>query len=256
MSGLGGAGVLVTRPAHQAEVLCRLIAEQGGTAIRFPTLAIEATADTVAVQTALANLGNFQWLIFISANAVNFALKANGGKIPKLIAPRLAAIGQSTAQALANSGLGVDLVPAQGFNSEALLAEPLLQQVGGQRILIVRGEGGREELAAQLRHRGAEVSYIDVYKRVMPDNNASEVQALLTQQRLQAITITSGEALQNLLMMVAPAYHPLLTAIPVIVVSGRLAQMANNLGFKHVVVAEQPADSAMIKAVTMCLTGK
>ncbi|MDD5273903.1 MAG: uroporphyrinogen-III synthase [Methylovulum sp.] len=256
MTGLAGAAVLVTRPEHQAGSLSHLIEAQGGKAIRLPTLAIVEVTDTTALQSAWANLGKFQWLIFISANAVNFALKANGGKIPELNQLRLAAVGQSTARALAAAGFRVDLVPGHGFSSEALLAAPALQEVGGQRVLIVRGEGGREELAGQLRLRGAHVDEVAAYQRTLPDADTSPVLALLAQQRLHAITITSGEALQNLLMMVAPEYHPWLLAIPVIVVSARIAHIADGLGFKQIVVAAQPADTAILEAVTMCLMGK
>lgn len=256
MTPLNAARVLVTRPAHQAANLCRLIESQGGIAVRFPTLAILALPDARPIRAVLANLGKFQWLIFVSANAVNFALQANGGKIPQLNSPRIAAIGQATAQALAAAGCAVDLLPTQGFNSEALLASEQWRQVEGQRFLIVRGQGGREELAAQLRQRGAKVDYLEVYQRTVPPVGDSEAPVLLAQGRLAAITITSGEALRNLLIMIAPQHHSLLQALPIIVVGGRVAQLASELGFKQIVVAAEPADTAIIEAVTMCLTGK
>jgi uroporphyrinogen-III synthase len=256
MNYLNRARVLVTRPEHQAGKLCQLLVDQGLAPVRFPTLAIQASSDMVLLRRTLANLGKFQWLIFISANAVNFALKANGGKIPQLNSVSLAAVGQATALALADAGLTVNVVPEQGFSSEALLSEPRLQNLYGQRILIVRGEGGREELAETLRERGAETEYLEVYRRVVPEIDKTEMQGLLEEQELAAITITSGEALQNLLMMTASEYHPLLLATPLIVVSGRIAQLADDMGFKQIVVAAQVADMAIIEAVTMCLTGK
>lgn len=256
MNTLKSLRVLVTRPEHQAEKLCLMLAEQGILPVRFPTLAIQTVTETELVQTTLANLGKFQWLIFISVNAVNFALKANGGKIPRLNSVRVAAVGQATALALADAGLDVDVVPREGFNTEALLAESSFQDLKGQRVLIVRGEGGREQLAEILQQRGGQVEYLEVYKRVMPIIDQAELLALLAQHQLAAITITSGEALQNLLMMTTTEYHPLLLAIPIIVVSGRIAQMADEMGFKQIVVAAQAADTAIIEAVTMCLTGK
>jgi uroporphyrinogen-III synthase len=256
MNRLKGARVLVTRPEHQAGKLCQLLVEQGLAPVRFPTLAIQASNDMALLRKTLANLGKFQWLIFISANAVNFALKANGGKIPQLNSACLAAVGQATALALADAGLTVNVMPEQGFSSEALLAEPRLQNLYGQRILIIRGEGGREELAETLRERGAETEYLEVYRRVVPEIDKTELLGLLEQKQLAAITITSGEALQNLLMMTASEYYPLLLATPLIVVSGRIAQLADDMGFKQIVVAAQVADMAIIEAVTMCLTGK
>ena len=256
MTRLNGAAILVTRPAHQAEALCQLIEAAGGKALRFPTLAIVAVPDVAQVQNVLANLSQYQWLIFISANAVNFALNANGGKIAQFHPLRIAAIGQATAKAITASGLHVSCVPKAGFDSAALLASPEFQEVAGVHFLIVRGEGGREELADVLRARGADVAYLDVYKRQMPACDASGLEGLLARQQLAAITITSGEALQTLLLMIAPQYHPYLMVIPIVVVSDRLRQMASSLGFEQIAVAAQPADAAVFEAVTTCLTGK
>jgi len=197
---LNGACVLVTRPEHQAENLSRLIEQRGGIAVRFPTLEI-VSRDDDRIKSTLANLDGFRWVVFISANAVNFALKANSGKIPRTKSVRFAAVGQATAQAMKMAGLPVDLVPEYGYNSEALLEMPQLQQVEGQNCLIVRGEGGREQLATTLRSRGAEVDYLEVYKRIIPRMDSSPVVELLAQHRLDVITVTSAEALQNLSLM-------------------------------------------------------
>ena len=257
MAALNGAHILVTRPAHQAENLSRLISEQGGIAIRLPTLEITAVDDVDKIKHSLTFPDKFQWLVFVSANAVtmhNYYL--DGGRMPHAQHTRFAAIGAATAQAMALAGLPVDLVPEQGYNSEALLAMPQMQQIDGQSFLIVRGEGGRDELAATLRNRGAIVDYLDVYKRVIPAIDHSAVLLLLTQGRLDVVTITSGEALQNLLIMLGGNYHQMLFAIHLIVVSDRIGQMAADMGFKQIVVAASPSDAAILEAVTKCLTGE
>ena len=253
---LNGKRVLVTRPAHQAENLCRLIEEQEGTAIRFPALDIVSRDDTSEITKTLANLDRFQWVVFISANAVNFALKANDGRMGRLKSVRYAAVGRSTAQAMAAAGLPVDLVPESGYNSEALLAMPQMQQVEGQNCLIVRGEGGREELANALRSRGANVEYLEVYKRIIPDIDNSEAFKQLEQNRPDVITITSGEALQNLLIMLGSGNHKLVSAIPLVVVSDRIGCAAAEMGFKRITVADSPSDAAIIEAVTTCMVGE
>ena len=122
---LNGAHVLVTRPAHQAENLSRLIDERNGVSVRFPTLAIVALVDSCTIKDTLVHLDRYQWLVFISANAVTMhSYYIDGGKIKQFKSTRIAAIGQATAQALALAGLPVDLVPENGYNSEALLAMP------------------------------------------------------------------------------------------------------------------------------------
>jgi uroporphyrinogen-III synthase len=254
---LNGAHVLVTRPAHQAENLSRLIEAQGGVAIRFPTLAIVALNNTSTIQNTLAHLDRYQWLIFVSTNAVTMhSYYADGVKIKKVNPVRIAAIGKTTAQALAQAGLPVDLVPENGYNSEALLAMPQMQQINGQNCLIVRGEGGgREELATTLRDRGAMVEYLDVYKRIIPNIDNSQVSLLLAQDKLDVITITSGEALQNLLIMLAEKHHQRLFEVPLVVVSDRIRQIAADRGFKRIAVTNSPSDGAILETVTMCVTG-
>jgi uroporphyrinogen-III synthase len=253
---LNGVRVLVTRPAHQAENLCRLIEEQGGEAIRFPTLDIVSRDDAREIMKTLANLDRFQWVVFISANAVNFALKANSGKIDRLKSVRFAAVGQSTAQAMKMAELPVDLVPESGYNSEALLAMPQLQQVEGQNCLIVRGEGGREELANTLRSRGANVEYLEVYKRIIPDIDGSPVVKLLAQHRLNVITVTSAEALQNLINMLGKKNYKLLLLIPLVVVSDRIRRIAADMGFNRITVTDSPIDTAILETVITCVTGE
>jgi uroporphyrinogen-III synthase len=254
--GLNGARVLVTRPAHQAENLSGLIQGRGGEAVRFPVLDIVARDNIEEVQDALKNLDKFQWVVFISPNAVNFALKANNGKIDRLKTVRFAAVGRATAQALEAAGLAVDVVPEQGYTSEALLAMPQMQQVKGQACLIVRGEGGREELANTLRSRGAVVQYLEVYKRTIPSIDSSQVVQLLAQHRLDVITVTSGEALQNLLIMLGENNHQLLLPIPIVVVSDRIRQLAAGMGFKRIAVTENPADTAILETVTIICNGE
>jgi uroporphyrinogen-III synthase len=252
---LNGACVLVTRPEHQAGNLSRLIEQRGGIAVRFPTLEI-VSRDDDRIKSTLANLDGFQWVVFISANAVNFALKANSGKIPRTKSVRFAAVGQATAQAMKMAGLPVDLVPEYGYNSEALLEMPQLQQVEGQNCLIVRGEGGREQLATTLRSRGAEVDYLEVYKRIIPRMDSSPVVELLAQHRLDVITVTSAEALQNLSLMLGEKNNKLLSLIPLVVVSDRIRCLAADMGFNRITVTDSPIDTAILETVITCVTGE
>ena len=247
----------MTRPAHQAENLARLIEERGGVAVRFPTLAIAALEDeTGAIRHALVRLDSYQWLIFISANAVTMhGYYSDDVKIKQFKLAQIAAIGKATAQALTEAGLPVDLTPENGYNSEALLAMPQLQEMRGQNCLIIRGEGGREELAETLRGRGANVDYLNVYKRIAPKIDSSGVNFLLAQDKLDAVTITSGEALQNLLIMLEEKHHRQLFGLPLVAVSNRIGQIAADMGFKRIAVAESPSDAAILETVTMCVTG-
>ena len=256
INGLGKAHVLVTRPSQQSENLSRLIDALNGVAVRFPTLAIVPLDDSRHIQNTLAHLDKYQWLVFISANAVTMhGYYSDSDKIKKFKSTRIAAIGKATKDALMLAGLAVDLVPESPYNSEALLARPEMQDVKGQRFLIVRGQGGLDDLANILRSRGADVDYLDLYKRIIPSENCSQVIFLIEQNKLDVITITSGEALQNLFIMLEKKYHQLLLEIPLIVVSHRIRQIAADIGFKKIAVTNSPSDGAILEKVTMCVTG-
>lgn len=255
MTNLNGVRILVTRPAHQANALSQLITEQGGIAVRFPTLAIVASESRLEIQKKLTDLSQFQWLVFISANAVNFALKANDGKISANPMPSIVAIGAATAHALQSVGLTVDVMPEQSCDSEGLLALPQMQVLYGQSFLIVRGNSGREDLANTLRSRGAVVEYLEVYNRTISPVDNQPVLDLLATKTLDVITATSVDVLQNLLIMIGAGARQQLLAIPLVVVSERIRCIAVNMGFERVVVTESPSDAAILEAVTTYVTG-
>lgn len=244
--------ILVTRPKHQADMLCHLIEQQGWFPVRFPTLEIVAV-DNNKISQQFDGLDQYDWVIFISANAVNFALRANDGKIDRLKNTALVAVGKATKKALLQAGLSVDLVPESSFNTEGLLATEEMNHVNGKSCLIIRGKGGREALANSLQERGAAVEYMEVYARVAPVCNNSTVVDMLQQGKLDAITVTSGEALKNLLLMIGEELHDRLQAIPIIVISNRIKALAEQYKFKHIAVTEEPGDTAIIKTAKLSL---
>jgi len=250
---LDNVQVLVTRPADQAEKLCHLIEQAGGRALRFPTLEI----DSVIVEPQkLEHALQSDWLIFTSTNAVDFALKAFGGKMAGLQKLKIAAVGQSTALALHHAGLITDCVPETQFSSEGLLAEQAMHQVEGLCITIVRGEGGREKIAQMLLSRKAQVDYLEVYRRCRPEIDNSHLVEQLQSGKLSVITITSGEALQNLLVMLDETSIVLLKNIPLIVVSERIKDLAQQRGFEQILVSLQPTDAAILQTLTTLSNGE
>ena len=241
---LAGRGVLVTRPAGQAEPLCRLIESAGGRAIRFPTIAIEPTNDPEA--TAL--LGeSWDLLYFVSPNAVEqtLALVADASW-PRV--ERVAAVGRGTARALAAAGRAPDLVPNDRYESEALLEMPELADMRGRRVLIVRGEGGRALFAQTMTERGAEVRFAEVYRRVRP---AVDVAPLLARwhEEVDFVMATSDEVLLNLAELLGQEGRARLLATPLVVIAERTAQTARDLGFQTVRVAERADDESIVRAL-------
>jgi uroporphyrinogen-III synthase len=251
---LAGLAVLITRPAAQAEELCRRIEEVGGEALRFPTLEIRDPMDVAPLQALAERLGTFDFVVFISANAVSRGLPwlSPEGRLPGSV--RVAAIGASTARELEQRGVRVDLVPEAGFDSEALLALEPLRSVGGQHVLIVRGEGGRALLAEVLSERGARVEYAQVYRRARTGADPGWVLERARSERLHALTSTSNESLNNLLDMIDEKRRSWLLRIPLFVIGCRQRALALELGFDEVHLARQPNDAGIVEALAAWAT--
>lgn len=248
----------MTRPEHQAEGLCHLLENAGLIPSRFPLLRIVSKPLTASQLSELTSLPPIDWLIFVSANAVNYACAAGNEKFLSLCQrAKIAAVGQATAQALQHYALTVDLMPAAGFNSEALLATPEFQIVQAQRIVCIRGDGGRELLAQTLRERGAQVDYLEVYQRIPIQPDVREVQQLLATRALAGVVATSGELLTQLtaLFNQTPSWD-CLVQVPLVVISDRLRQLAEASGFKQVFVSADPSDSAVFKTIINLVGGK
>jgi uroporphyrinogen-III synthase len=241
---LAGLTILVTRPEHQAEPLCRLIEAAGGQPLRLPALTIHDNSDDPATRQRLAHLSDYQIAIFISPNAVTFGLDAirrSGGLLDSLL---LATIGRGSARTLEQQlDRRPDLVPKGSYDSEALLRLEPLQHVSGKRILIIRGVGGRELLADTLCQRGARVDYAEVYRREAPAQPADADWL----DKTDIITLTSSEAVQNLVAMTPRAAREKLFAKPLVVVSERCAEQARQLGFHQAIhITPQAGDEAMV----------
>ena len=252
---LAGLGVLVTRPAAQAEPLCQQLANAGATVWRLPAMNIEALGHAAGHRAAVGPLDHYRRIIFVSANAVTHgaflleALRTSSGPAPEILA-----IGPATAQVLADAGHTVALPPGGSYDSETLLAATELQQVQGERILIVRGEGGREHLAQSLQARGAKVHYADVYRRVLPPTTALLIeQVALAEQALASgalhvVTATSSELLDNTLRLFPDA--SCLSAVTWLAGSRRIGQRVRELGFAGArVVADRPDDDGLVEAL-------
>ena len=242
---LQGLSVLVTRPAAQADKLCQLIEAAHGRPVRFPVMEIEPLADTDAAQQLLGALQPSSLLIFVSANAVHHAFPLLPDELP--LDAQIAAVGRATAQALRELGLEPSLLPAQGFNSEALLELPQLQHP--EHVIIVRGEGGRELLKNELERRGAKVEYAEVYRRTVPRRKPDNL-LRNWEQLVQAVVLTSVQMLDNLLQILGEQGTEKLRHTPIVVISERVARRAYELGCRKLWIAPEPDDQAILD--TLC----
>ncbi len=245
---LQGLHIAVTRPVDQAKPLCAAIAQQGGVAIEFPLIEVSALENYDIFEQVITQLDTTDWAIFISTNAVDFAMPRvlqKYSQLPQLL--RFAAIGHQTAQALNRYGVDDILIPQGRYDSETLLALPEMQHVAGKTIAIFRGVGGRELMAETLKSRGANVYFAESYHRVNPQQDTQALNTLWQQHKLDAVVVTSSEAMRYLLTMAA--HEPWLPHITLCVNHERIAEQPRQLGLK-VMVAEAPGDEAMLQCLS------
>ncbi|HEY0974582.1 MAG TPA: uroporphyrinogen-III synthase [Solimonas sp.] len=242
VSALQGLRVVVTRPAAQAEPLCRLLEQRGAAVRRLPLQVIEPVRNAAQAARQLAEHRDAQAWIFTSVNAVKFASTLDpGGVWPDCIA-----VGAATAAALQARGEHVAL-PLSAHTSEGLLELEVLRDVADRKLLIVSGEGGRELLRETLQARGACVTKLPVYRRVSLPHPSEAVAVAL--RGAQAAIITSGESLQRLHDLIAPepAAH---RALQLVVPSQRVVEQAEALGFERpALLPESIADAAYVQCL-------
>lgn len=232
-TALVGKTILVTRPAEQSAGLSRLIRDAGGTPFVFPAIEIREPTDPDRLAEVLDRLEQFDLAIFVSPTAVARAfeyLDMDAGW-PKNLA--VAAVGQGSAWALKVSGIGKVIAPTGQNDSEALLALPEMQHVAGKRVVIFRGEGGRELMAQTLAQRGATVEFAECYRRVRPEADVAPLLARHGQQAFVAMVMTSREGLVNLREMLGGDWVSF-KSIPTFVPHERIAEAARQMGMDSV----------------------
>ena len=231
---LHGLGVIVTRPQRQAAVFAAKIAGLDGMPIIWPAIVILPPPDRALLDRAHAALDTYDIAIFVSANAVEFGAPPSGKWPPQLVAY---APGPGTAETLAGVGISNAKVPTTSLDSEGLLELPALADVTGKRVVIFRGEGGREFLGNTLRARGAFVDHVPCYRRVAPQSGADGLIEAMREGRAHALTLTSSEGLDNLIAALGAAGCDLMRLLPVFAVHPRIAERAPEHGLRAIETA-------------------
>lgn len=250
-ASLKGQVTLITRPEVQQGSLRAAIELHGGQWLSLPLLRIVPLTDSDLqfARQQVQDLDNYDLLIFVSLNAASLGAELIADFWPQLpVQQTIIAIGKSTARLVTDLLACEVICPEAGSDSEAVLAMPELQQLADKRIAIFRGQGGRELLATSLRERGANVDYIEVYRREQVPHKTAEFTASVAPGKVDVITVHSGESLRTLLGMMGDKLVSILT-IPIVVPSARVATQAKQSGFKQVVNAQGADDAAMLEAL-------
>lgn len=234
------ATILNTRPKQQSSELTSTLQKQGFNVIEFPWMEIVPIEDISPQQIAQHNSAEI--IIFISQNAVShyFSLFT----LPQQAV--CASIGKATAQAIINhSGQYPAIYPQQGNDSEALLNHPQLKNVANKNICIVRGLNGREKLANELKGRGANVHYLEIYYRKAPKLEIKEIEILCQRHYINTILAFSSESLQNFEQQADLTQKMVFHDIPLMTIHAKIADFARRLGYTKTNIA-YPTDNKSI----------
>jgi len=236
--------VLVTRASEQSSELRARLEAAGAEVVELPTIAIQPAEDLVALDAALGRVHEYGWVVFTSPNGVRQALARP--KARDATWPRIAAVGQATASALAEAGLRAAFMPSAP-NGRTLAAELLVGM--GERILLVRSDIARPELPDALRARGATVDEVVAYRTMPRSEPAPEVAAELRSGRVDAVLLASPSAVRGLVAAVG-GDPELYRATSLIAIGPTTAAAIRELGLPLAATATDPSPSGLVAVLS------
>lgn len=242
---MNGLKILVTRPEPENHSTCQALSELGAIPIALPMLSIEPVAEDQKgpIHTKLFDLDLYQYVIFVSKNAARIGTQIIDECWPMLpVKIHWLGIGQGTTDTLKRHH--IPAISNPGNNTEAMLDWLKPAKMRDQKVLIVRGMGGRPDLGLELEARGAIVDYLELYKRHTPTYNA---QTFIFLEQPDVIWVTSGESLVNLTKHV-DQHSPEYKKLPLFVPSERVADQARTLNWQQIICAHGADDNRLISA--------
>lgn len=233
--------VLVARPQPGAAESARALEAAGAEPVVRPVLELRPLDETPTSRSVIQDLDRFDLAVVVSPAAANVALEWVGRYWPQLpLAPRWIAVGARTRAELARAGIDA-LAPPRDERSEGVLALEPLADVRERRVLMVRGEGGRNVLAEALEARGAQMTHLTTHRRVRRDAGIME------SIDVDAVSVTSVEVLEAFAACLDDL-TPWRSRV-LIVPSERVAAVARRHGFEYVDIARGAGPDALLAAL-------
>ncbi|MGE3958307.1 MAG: uroporphyrinogen-III C-methyltransferase [Vicinamibacterales bacterium] len=259
---LFGKRILVTRPREQAAEFVSLLQALGADPIEAPMIRIVPPADYAPLDAACARIGEFDWAVFTSGNAVDSfmgRLLASDADVRALGPVRLCAIGAGTAERFTRFGIKVDLIPPESRAESVIHALLETGDVKGQRFLLPRADIGREVIGEELRKRGGAVTEVIAYRTVAIDperEGEPDVYRMLLDGRIDVVTFTSPSSVRSFAELYgADAAADLLNKTNVASIGPVTAEAAAQLGIDCRIVPAQYTIQALCAAIVKHFEG-
>lgn len=238
--------ILITRTRRQASDLAAQLEALGAIPVLVPTIEIVPPASYAPLDAALDELESFDWILFTSANAVEvFEERRNRSLQPR----RIGVIGPATAKAVQGIGLQVDLVPPQ-YIAESL-AEALIFEAAGKRMLLIRAEQARDVLPETLASAGAQVTIAPAYRNQAPPESIHLLQQLFSSSDSypDVITFTSASTARNLDDLLKAAEVVLPEGIPLASIGPVTSLALRDLGYEPTIEAAESSLAGLTQAI-------
>jgi uroporphyrinogen III methyltransferase/synthase len=244
---LAGRRIVVTRVPEQSADLSAALSALGAQVLSMPTMSFAAATDFTALDAALDRVGEFDWLVFASQNAVRFVsqrLQETRKRASTVAFPSLsvAAVGQATATASGAAGFRVTYT-ARNPSGESLASE-LAHYVAGKSVLLPRSDRGDARLMNGLREAGARVTDVIAYRTLAAHEINAEALGEFRAGAVDAILFASPSAFQNLCDVVpVPEMAMLSLRVNFAAIGPTTAKTLREAGVR---VAIQPTQSSAI----------
>lgn len=201
---LFGKRIMVTRAREQASSFLGALTDLGADCMEFPTIEVVPPKDWDALDQAIEDLEDYQWLLLTSVNGVRFFLKrleALGKDVRDLKGLKIGAIGPKTAEIWSRFGIKPDLVPEE-YRAEAVVdCFRKLGPLKGTKILLPRAAQAREVLPEELKKMGAQVDVVPAYQTIRPDHDTGQLREMLKKGSIDMVTFTSSSTVENFVEM-------------------------------------------------------
>jgi len=254
----------------------------GAEIIEFPTINIVPPSDFTELDEAIGRIETYDWLIFTSANGVNFFFQRffdRDRDIRDLKGIRICAVGTKTASEIKKYGIKVDLVPDE-FNAEGLISA-IVQKSGGAearkytaegeisgppnfqpnilkglRFLLPRAEVGREVLPERIRELGGVIEVVTTYRTVKPESHGKRLRRFLKEGKITIATFTSAATFNNFLSIVGDNATDLLSDVVIAVIGPVTKRAVEKTGLKVEIMPEKATIEAMVDKIIEWVTHK
>lgn len=255
---LAGRKILITRARDQSGEFATQLKDLGAEAIEFPTIQIVPTLRRKELDRAIDRLSSYDWVLFTSANGVNFFWQRlrKKGKRRLPLSLKICAIGPATAHQLKEKKIPVDYMPKE-FVAESMLKGFDKMEIVGKRILLARAKKARDVLPRGLIKMGADVDVVEVYRTVKPKGGSKRLKKILAEETIDAVAFTSSSTVDHFVELLKKEdLKHLLKKIAIACIGPVTAKTAKEWGMRVQIQPREYTVPALTQAIVLYFSNK